>query len=229
VRYAFAHRGGRAHGPDNTLPTFAKALADGATALETDAWVTADGYVVLDHDGLHRAGRPDQRPITEIRRAELADHIPTLADLYDSCGVDYDLAVDIKGEGAGTAISKVAEDHGVAERLWLFTSSASRPGEVGNAHAGVTVRGAELREAHRRKPLLRSLRDEGIEVVNARWPFWSRRAVNEVHELGMLAFAWDVQRSIALWRCNRLRIDGIFSDHVRLLRRAQRFGRLNPP
>jgi len=220
MRYAFAHRGGRSHGPDNTLPTFAKALADGATALETDAWVTADGYVVLDHDGLHRAGSPDQRPITEIARAELADHIPTLADLYDSCGVDYDLAIDIKGDGAGTAISKVAEDRGVADRLWLFTPSTSRPGDIGDAHAGVTVRIEELRDVRRRRSLLRSLRDEDIEVVNARWQFWSRAAVDEVHELGMLAFAWDVQRHFALWRCKRVRIDGIFSDHVSLLRKA---------
>ncbi|HVX68498.1 MAG TPA: glycerophosphodiester phosphodiesterase [Mycobacteriales bacterium] len=221
MRYAFAHRGGRAHGPENTIPTFAKALAAGATALETDAWVTADGYVVLDHDGLHRAGSPDQRPITEIARAELAGHIPTLADLYDSCGVDYDLAIDIKGDGDGAAISAVAEDRGAAGRLWLFTPSTSRPGAIGNAHAGVTVRVEELRDVRKRKTLLRSLQDEGIEVVNARWQFWTRAAVNEVHELGMLAFAWDVQRSVALWRCKRLKIDGIFSDHVHLLNKSR--------
>jgi glycerophosphoryl diester phosphodiesterase len=222
MRYGFAHRGGRAHGPDNTIPTFAKALADGATGLETDAWVTADGYVVLDHDGLHRAGEPDQKPITEIARAELAAHIPTLDDLYGACGTDYDLAIDIKGDGAGRAISRVARSHGVADRLWLFTPSTTRPGDVGSAHAGVTARVEELRDPRRRKPLLRSLRDEGIQVVNARWQFWSRAAVGDVHELGMLAFAWDVQRSVALWRCKALRIDGIFSDHVRILRAANR-------
>jgi glycerophosphoryl diester phosphodiesterase len=78
----------------------------------------------------------------------------------------------------------------------------------------------ELRDRRRRTPLLRSLKDEGIEVVNARWQFWTRAAVREVHALGMLAFAWDVQRSIALWRCKALGVDGIFSDHVRLLRAA---------
>jgi glycerophosphoryl diester phosphodiesterase len=221
MKYAFAHRGGRAHGPDNTIPTFAKALADGATALETDAWVTADGIVVLDHDGLHQAGTPDQRLITEIARAELAAHIPTLDELYDECGTDFDLAIDIKGDGAGTAISKVATARSVANRLWLFTPSTSRPGEIGNANAGVTVRVEELRDPRRRASLLRSLTDEGIAAVNARWQFWNRAAVREVHQLGMLAFAWDVQRPIALWRCKRLGIDGIFSDHVSLLRKAR--------
>ena len=171
MRYAFAHRGGRGHGPDNVIPTFAEALARGAAALETDAWVTADGYVVLDHDGVHRAGTPDEQPITAIARAELADHIPTLDDLYEQCGTGYDLAIDVKGEDAGPAIRDVAVSVGAAERLWLFTPSSTRPGEVHPAHAGVTVRAGEL-QPPARSPLLDSLRSEGIEVVNARWQFW---------------------------------------------------------
>jgi glycerophosphoryl diester phosphodiesterase len=219
MRYAFAHRGGRAHGPDNVIPTFAEALARGATALETDAWVTADGYVVLDHDGVHNAGRPDQMSITEVARAELADHIPTLADLYQQCGTDYDLAIDVKGDGAGQAIRDVAATVGAAERLWLFTPSTTRPGDVQPAHTGVTVRASEL-QPPARDSLLETLRAEGIEVINARWQFWQRAAVKAVHQRGMLAFAWDVQGRLALWRCKRLGIDGIFSDHVSLLRRA---------
>ena len=219
MRYAFAHRGGRGHGPDNVIPTFAEALARGAAALETDAWVTADGYVVLDHDGVHRAGTPDEQPITAIARAELADHIPTLDDLYEHCGTGYDLAIDVKGEDAGPAIRDVAVSVGAAERLWLFTPSSTRPGAVHPAHAGVTVRAGELRPPAR-SPLLDSLRSEGIEVVNARWQFWQRAAVDAVHQRGMLAFAWDVQGRFALWRCKRLGIDGVFSDHMSVLHKA---------
>jgi glycerophosphoryl diester phosphodiesterase len=222
MRYAFAHRGGRAHGPDNTIPTFAKALASGATALETDAWVTADGFVVLDHDGLHQAGSPDQQPITEIARAELAGHIPTLDDLYDACGTDFDLAIDVKGDGTGRAISAVAAARGAADRLWLFTPSPSLPGDVGAAHPGVTVSGIELQDRARRSALLSRLQEAGVQVVNARWPWWRRSSVADVHAAGMLAFGWDVQQSFAVWRCKHLGIDGIFSDHVRLLRAAQR-------
>ncbi|MGN6473360.1 MAG: glycerophosphodiester phosphodiesterase [Mycobacteriales bacterium] len=217
MRFAFAHRGGRGHGPDNTVPTFAKALAAGATGLETDAWVTADDIVVLDHDGLHLAGTPDERPITEIARAELATHIPTLDELYDACGIDYDLAIDVKGAGAGHTISRVAAARGAADRLWLFTPSSTRPGDVAPSHAGVTVRGDELRDRTGRRALFGQLKADGIEVVNARWLYWHRAAVADVHEFGLLAFAWDVQWSVALWRCERLGIDGIFSDHVRLL------------
>ena len=58
----FAHRGARAHAPENTLEAFALALRLGATGLETDAWLTADGQVVLDHDGVVKVGRRKRRP-----------------------------------------------------------------------------------------------------------------------------------------------------------------------
>jgi glycerophosphoryl diester phosphodiesterase len=219
MKYAFAHRGGRGHGPDNVLPTFAEALARGATALETDAWVTADGVVVLDHDGVHNAGRPDQVSITQVQRAELAPHIPTLADLYEHCGTDFDLAIDIKGDGAGEAISRVADAYGAADRLWLFTPNLASPESLAAQHPGVTVRGQEL-QRNVRNTLIAQLADDGVQVVNARWQFWRRSAVHAVHSYGMLAFAWDVQGPLALWWCRRTGIDGIFSDHVSLLKRA---------
>ena len=51
ARSAFAHRGARAHAPENTIEAFALALRLGATGLESDVWLTADGEAVLDHDG----------------------------------------------------------------------------------------------------------------------------------------------------------------------------------
>ena len=103
-RYAFAHRGGRAHGPDNTLATFQNALAQGATGLETDAWLTADGCVVLDHDGVLRAAKESKKPIADVRRDQLPAHIPTLSELYDACGTNFDLAVDVRRPNVAAAI-----------------------------------------------------------------------------------------------------------------------------
>ena len=58
----FAHRGAKAHAPDNTLEAFELAVKLGATGLETDAWCTRDGEVVLDHDGRHRLFRGRRSP-----------------------------------------------------------------------------------------------------------------------------------------------------------------------
>ncbi|MBJ7427293.1 MAG: hypothetical protein JHD22_10160, partial [Ilumatobacteraceae bacterium] len=48
----FAHRGARAHLPENTIEAFELALRLGASGLESDTWITRDGIAVLDHDGI---------------------------------------------------------------------------------------------------------------------------------------------------------------------------------
>jgi glycerophosphoryl diester phosphodiesterase len=45
-----AHRGGRALRPENTLQSFANALAIGVDTLELDMGVTKDGFVIVSHD-----------------------------------------------------------------------------------------------------------------------------------------------------------------------------------
>ncbi|MEZ4860828.1 MAG: glycerophosphodiester phosphodiesterase [Caldilineaceae bacterium] len=48
--YVVAHRGAPGLQPENTLPSFALALAQGADALETDLRFTQDNEIVLFHD-----------------------------------------------------------------------------------------------------------------------------------------------------------------------------------
>src|SRR6476661_2102197 len=92
---AFAHRGARAHAPENTIESFALALKLGATGLESDVWLTADGVPVLDHDGVVKVGLR-RRPIGSMQRAALPSWIPTLEDLYAQCGTMFELSLDVK-------------------------------------------------------------------------------------------------------------------------------------
>jgi glycerophosphoryl diester phosphodiesterase len=46
----YAHRGAAAELPENTLPSFQRALERGADALEMDLHMTADGHIVVSHD-----------------------------------------------------------------------------------------------------------------------------------------------------------------------------------
>jgi glycerophosphoryl diester phosphodiesterase len=47
---AFAHRGGAAHWPENTLTAFRGGVEAGVDALETDLHMSRDGVLVLAHD-----------------------------------------------------------------------------------------------------------------------------------------------------------------------------------
>ncbi|MGD0852180.1 MAG: glycerophosphodiester phosphodiesterase [Acidimicrobiales bacterium] len=47
---AFAHQGGSYEGPSSTLEGIARALAEGATAIELDVHATSDRHIVVCHD-----------------------------------------------------------------------------------------------------------------------------------------------------------------------------------
>jgi glycerophosphoryl diester phosphodiesterase len=210
VKYGFAHRGG-AHGADNTLSAFAGALAQGASCLETDAWLTKDGAVVLDHDGLAGPGR--RQSIAEVGRDQLPAHIPTLDELYDACGTDFELAIDVHTAVIAAAVVAVAQRNGAADRVWLVAPEASHLEAFDGAHRAVTLRGNVIR-SRRRADALAQAHERGVEAINARWMWWTGGIVDEVHALGMLAFGYDAQQRSSLHRSMAIGLDGVFSDHV---------------
>lgn len=68
----FAHRGGCALGPENTIAAFDLGLAAGADGLELDVHLSADGVVVVHHDDLLDRCTDATGPIAECTADELA-------------------------------------------------------------------------------------------------------------------------------------------------------------
>jgi glycerophosphoryl diester phosphodiesterase len=210
----FAHRGARAHAPENTLESFTLARRLGATGLETDAWLTADGQVVLDHDGFVK-GRFRKRPIAEARRSELPSHIPTLSDLFAACGTDYHLSIDLKDPRTGALIiAQTREaDPTMLARLWLCHDwpvvAPLRPLDpdvklVDSTRLRKMSEGPERRAA--------ALAREGIDAVNLHHTDWTGGLTTLFHRFGRLTLAWDLQFEPALRSVLRMGIDGVFSD-----------------
>src|SRR5262245_13073317 len=78
----FAHRGGSALAPENTLSAFDNGLALGADGIELDVHLSRDGVVVVHHDRtLDRtttlAGPIAARDAADLRRA----NVPVLAEV----------------------------------------------------------------------------------------------------------------------------------------------------
>jgi glycerophosphoryl diester phosphodiesterase len=213
----FAHRGARAHARENTLEAFSLALRLGATGLESDAWVTADGVVVLDHDGVV-GGRVRRRPIATLGRADLPEHIPTLEDLYDTCGSDFELSLDVKDPAAAPGVVDAARQAGgdATARLWMchhdwkLVATWRRPYDdvhlVDSTYLGWMKHGPERRAAQ--------LADAGIDAVNLHRSEWSGGLTALFHRFELLTFGWDCQHDRHLDETLDHGIDGLFSDHV---------------
>ncbi len=219
----FAHRGARAHERENTLDAFARALDMGASGLESDAWVTADGHAVLDHDGAVRPGRwRRKQPVSACRRDDLPDHIPTLAEFFGHCGADFELSLDLKDPTAAAAVIDSADEAAartgrpVRERLWLCH------GDVGTL-VGFRKRWPDVRLCNstrlRRMPdgpekRAAALAEAGIDSVNLHQTDWTGGLVVLFHRFGILCFGWDAQQPRVLDDLLNMGIDGVYSDHV---------------
>ena len=213
---AFAHRGARAYERENTIEAFRLALRLGATGLESDVWLTADGHAVLDHDGVVRSGLR-KRPVREFERSRLPGHIPGLAEMIDACPGDWHLSLDLKDEHAGAAVVAAVRDARpeLLGRLWLCHPSldhlrALRP------VAGDGVRLVHSTRLNRlpTKPERHAadLAADAIDAVNFHHTDWSGGLTTLYHRFGRCTLAWDLQFPETLRDTVRMGIDGVFSD-----------------
>ncbi|HWA40011.1 MAG TPA: glycerophosphodiester phosphodiesterase [Gemmatimonadales bacterium] len=213
----FAHRGARANAPENTIEAFRLAVRLGATGLESDVWRTADGAAVLDHDGTVRRGLR-KVPISQLPRADLPEHIPTLEELYAEVGTEMELSLDVKDPAALEPTLAVARAAGgsALERLWLChhdwqlvaTWRALAPASrlVDSTFVGYIPEGVERRAA--------ALADAGIDALNLHHSEWSGGLVALVHRFERFALGWDAQLPRVLFSLLDMGIDGVYSDHV---------------
>src|SRR5215208_4793821 len=140
----FAHRGGRALGPENTLAALDLGLAAGADGLEFDVRISSDGVPVLHHDpdlGRCTNGRGPVEGLTaaELTRIDAAywfdeangyplrGHgisVPTLADALERYA-GPPLIVEIKVDAADAArrVLDVIRRAGAVDRVCIGSFS----------------------------------------------------------------------------------------------------------
>lgn len=215
----FAHRGARAHAPENTLEAFELALRLGASGLESDVWLTADGVAVLDHDGVVKRG-VRKRPISECRRDELPAHIPTLRELLEACGTGFSMSLDLKDpESALPIVEEIAAvDESLLERTWLCEAGLERVIELRRLFGATPVRLLQTTRLERIKgtPEQRAeyLARHGIDGINLHRTDWNGGLVALFHRFGLITFGWDMQHEHELRDGLRMGLDAVYSDHV---------------
>ena len=212
----FGHRGAMARAPENTIESFELAIELGATGLESDVWLTADGIPVLDHDGRF-GSRLRRRLIAETPRDQLPEHIPTLDDLHRIVGPTFPISLDIKDPAAFGPVIDAARrfDDGAEANLWLCHSdlallTAWRPKTKATLINSIRLKhlsnGLERRAAE--------LEQRRIDGLNLPHREWSGGRVTLLHRFGLLALAWGVEYEREAAEVVDAGIDAVYSDHV---------------
>ena len=219
----FARRGGRAETRDQVRDAFAGAVAAGATGLHTEAWLTADGEVVVDATGLVR--RLPRRRVRDRIRAEL-DAWLSLEELL-ALPTQVPVRLGVAEPEAAAAIVDVARRVGGVDRLWLAHEDLETlagwrdlSSEVHLVNAITTSAlpfGAERRAAE--------LAAARIDAVALPDDDWSGGQVTLFHRFEVLAFADGAHYERQLVRLIDMGIDAVSGDHVdRMVAVAATFG-----
>jgi glycerophosphoryl diester phosphodiesterase len=194
----------------------------GATGLESDAWLTADGVPVLNHEGFVRT-RLRRRAISDVPLGELAPHIVSLERLYEECGSSYELSLDIKDPVAARPVVAVAGRFGDAPgRLWLchpdWRQVARWRGLSADVHLVDSTRLRRIKEGPERRAAM--LADAGVDAVNLHYTDWTSGLTTLFHRFNRYCLGWDCQHPRVLAAVLAAGIDAVYSDHVEAMMAA---------
>jgi glycerophosphoryl diester phosphodiesterase len=217
----FAHRGGSALAPENTMAAFDNGLAHGADGLELDVHLSRDGGVVVHHDRtLDRTTRL-RGPIAERTTGELrAAAVPTLAEVLTRHR-DVRVIVELKvnSEELARAAVDVVRQADAVDRVcfgafgWRVLRSvrAIEPA-IATSAAREEARWA-LYRSRCRWPVTR-VAYGGYQVpeLAGRTRVVSERFVRDAHRADLAVQVWTVDTEEAARRLLAWGVDGLITD-----------------
>jgi glycerophosphoryl diester phosphodiesterase len=236
----FAHRGGAALGPENTLAAFDLGLAAGADGIELDVHLSADGVPVVHHDSTlerttNASGAVAARTASELARVdagyqfELAGRhpfrgqqigIPTLVDVlrrYPDTRVIIELKVD--SAEMGVAVAGAVRSMSAVDRVCLAGSGSSSAAAAREAlpDAACSASHGEVRWALYRSWArwpVRHVRYGGYQVPEqaGRVRVVSPRFVRDAHASGLKVQVWTVDDEPDARRLLTWGVDGLITN-----------------
>ncbi len=238
--HVFAHRGGAAMGPENTLVAFDRGLAAGADGIELDVHLSADGVPVVHHDTTLDRTTNATGPIAARSAAELASvdaaywfgdtagfplrgqgvGIPTLREVlrrYPDVRTIVEMKVDTPA--LGRAVAHEVRLASAVDRVCV-AGYGSRSAEAARAalpEAACSAFLAEVRTALFRTWARWPVRDVaygGYQVPEAvgRRHVVSRRFVEYAHRAGLRVQVWTVDEEADIRRLLGWGVDGLISN-----------------
>lgn len=230
---AFAHRGGSAEAPENTMAAFERAVGLGYRYLETDAQVTSDGVALAFHDPTldrvtgHR-GRVAELPWSEVSAARVGnlEPIPRLEDVI-TAWPDVRVNIDLKADGCVDPVIDVLRRTRAYDRVCVVSFSDRRlarfrrrtGGQVCTALGPAEV--ALLRmAATRRLPVRLAGHCAQVPVRYGRRTVVDARFVETASRLGIEVHVWTVDERAEMEHLLDLGVGGIMTDRPTLLRQV---------
>jgi glycerophosphoryl diester phosphodiesterase len=235
---AFAHRGGAAHGDENTVAAFGRAVEAGYRYLETDVRATADGVPVVFHDDTLTRMLDRPQRVGELRWADLASIrsggepvVPRLDAVLDAWP-DVRFNIDVKSDDAVAPVVDLVRRAGAVPRVLLAAFSDARTARMRAAlgpdlatslgQRGVAALWLASRLGRGGARATRGLAAAQVPPRSGRVTVVDRRFVAHAHRLGLQVHVWTIDEPAQMHHLLDLGVDGIMTDHITVLREVYR-------
>ena len=231
---AMAHRGGAIEHLENSMPAFEACVAMGYRYLETDVRVTADGVLVVFHDGTlervtDRKGRVEQLSWDEVSRARIGGREPILR-LEDLLGAwpDVRFNLDIKAAGVLAPLVRTIRRLPVGDRICLASFSDARLAAARrllgpSICTSLGPRGVAALRLSSYSPRAAGLARFQAGCAQVPLQLGGRALVDErfvhaAHARGLQVHVWTVDTEKETTEMLDLGVDGIMTDRPAMLR-----------
>ena len=208
------HRGAAGLAPENTLASFAKAVALGVDGVELDVRLVEDELVVIHDERVDRttdgSGLVGELSLAQLRRldAGAGERIPTLTEVL--AAVPSRCLVNVELKGAGTAAS-VARTLG-GERRPLLVSSFDH-GELAQFHALCPDVPCAPLIGRWQAGLERVAKSLDASAVNLADRLASAERVAKIASWGCRSLVYTVNDAQRAQRLKGMGVAGVFTDY----------------
>ena len=222
----FAHRGGSALAPENTMAAFENGMALGADGLELDVHLSRDGVVVVHHDATLDRTTTLRGPLAARTAEELGRaRVPTLASVLARFpGVPSIIEIKVNTDAMAEAVLAVVGAAGASARVCLgsFGLRVLRKARALDPSIATSAAREEVRWALYRSwcrwPVRRAAYN-GYQV-----PEWSGRThvvskqfVDDAHRAGLQVQVWTVDDEALARRLLDWGVDALITDRPDLI------------
>jgi glycerophosphoryl diester phosphodiesterase len=221
-----AHRGASGHAYENSLSAFALAKQIRAEAVELDIHATADGVLLVHHDGVVSGiGVIGDQPHDAFVRYRLpnGEPIPTLGQVLEELG-PFEVWIEVKTLAPqwDARLLQVMRAGPSPERYAVHGFDHRIVGRLG-AQAPLLRRGA-LQSSYP-LDLLAPLAAVGADTLWQETHLIDRAMVETLHRAGKRIIAWTANDPAEIARLVRLGVDGICGNYPERIRDAAGNGR----
>jgi glycerophosphoryl diester phosphodiesterase len=222
----FAHRGGSALAPENTMAAFANGLALGADGVELDVHLSGDGVVVVIHDPTVDRTTSSRGGVAALTAGELARlHVPALSDVlreFRDARVIVELKVNSK-QLARAVVDAVRRADAV-ERVCLgsfglraLNAARGLAPAIATSASREEVRWALYQSWVRRFPSRARYGGFQVPEFTGKTRVVSQRFVELAHRAGLGVHVWTVDAEEDARRLLSWGVDALITDRPDLI------------